>query len=134
MRDSVSSVKADSVKPMWRREGGEHVDIGAGFAEGGDGLVGDLGEEVAVGAHDVFGFEEGGGGEDDVGVVGGVGEELLVDDGEEVVAAEAGEDACGVGRDGGGVAVVDEEGVDRGLQRPARSRASAGVMAAAGSC
>ena len=43
---------------------------------------------VTVGALDVLVLEEGGCGEEDVGVVGGVGEELLVDDGEEVVAEQ----------------------------------------------
>ena len=93
-------------------EAGEEAGVGAGFAERGDGGLVDLCEEVAVGALDVLELEEGGRGEDEVGVVGGVGEELLVDDGEEVVAREAAEDVVLVGRDGGGVAVVDEEGVD----------------------
>jgi hypothetical protein len=67
---------------------------------------------VAVGALDVLVLEEGGCGQDDVGVVGGVGKELLVDDGEEAGAGEAAEDGLLVGCDGRGVGVVDEERVD----------------------
>ena len=44
---------------------------------------------VTVGALDVVVLEECRGGQDDVGVVGGVGEELLVDDGEEIGARQA---------------------------------------------
>ena len=67
---------------------------------------------MAVGALNVGVFEEGGGGEDVVGVVGGVGKEEVVDDGEEVGAGEAAADGVLVGSDGAGVGVVDEEGVD----------------------
>ncbi len=64
---------------------------------------------MAVGSLHVLVLEEGGGGEQDVGVVGGVGEELLVDDGEEVGLRHSAQDLGLVGRDGGGVRVVDEE-------------------------
>ena len=90
----------------------EEPDVGAGFAGWLDGLLGELDEVVAVGALNVGVFEEGGGGEDVVGVVGGVGKEELVDDGEEVVAGKAAADGVLIGRDGGGVGVVDKEGMD----------------------
>ena len=58
---------------------------------------------MAVGSLDVLVFEESGGGEHDVGVVGGVGEELLVDDGEEIRARHALQDLCLIRCDGGGI-------------------------------
>ena len=51
-------------------------------------------------------------GQDVVGVVGGVVEEEIVDDGEEVVAQKAPLDGVVVGSNGAGVGVVDEERVD----------------------
>ena len=64
---------------------------------------------MAVAAVNVEVFELRGGGEQDVRVVRGVGLELLVDDGEEVVAFQAGEYARLIGADGGGVRIVNEE-------------------------
>jgi hypothetical protein len=58
-------------------------------------------------------FEKGGGGQDDVGEIGGVGLELFEDDGEEIVAPEAAADGVLIGRDGGRVRVVDDQGLDR---------------------
>ena len=51
--------------------------------------------------------------EDNICVIHGVGGELLVDDGEQVVAHQAGDHPALVGADGGGVAVVDVERPDR---------------------
>ena len=65
----------------------EEPDVGARLAQRLDGLIGELHMVVAVGALDVGVFEKGGRGENDVGVVGGVGQELLVHDGEEIGAA-----------------------------------------------
>jgi hypothetical protein len=64
----------------------EERDVVADLAGRRDGLLRDLDEEMAVGSLHVLGLKEGRRGKEDVGVVGGVGEELLVDDGEEIVA------------------------------------------------
>jgi hypothetical protein len=71
---------------------GKEPDVGACFAEGCDGLIGKLDVVVAVGSLDVLVLQEGGGGQEDVGVVGRVGEELLVDDCEEIGAGEPAQD------------------------------------------
>ena len=63
---------------------------------------------VAVGALEVGVLEERGGGEHDVGIVGSIGPELLVHDGEEVRAGHAAQNRVLVGRDGAGIGVVDE--------------------------
>ena len=68
---------------------GEEPDVGARFAQRLDGLVRDLHVVVAVGALHVVVFEKRGGGEQDVGVVGGVSEELFVDDREQIRARHA---------------------------------------------
>ena len=91
----------------------EEPDVGARFAGRLDGLLRELDEVVAVGALNVGVFEERGGGQNVVGVVGGVSEEQLVDDGEEVGARQAARDGVVIGRNGAGVGVVDEEGVYR---------------------
>ena len=70
---------------------------------------------VTVGALDVGVLEKCSGGEHDVGVVGGVGPELLVHDGEEIRARHAAEHGILIGCDGGGVRVVDEECLDGGI-------------------
>jgi antitoxin (DNA-binding transcriptional repressor) of toxin-antitoxin stability system len=88
--------------------------LGRASPRGVDGLLGELYVVVAVSALDVLVLEEGGCGEDDVGVVGGVSEELLVDDGEEIGAREAAQYGRLVGSDGRGVGVVDKKRVDRG--------------------
>ena len=62
---------------------------------------------MAVGVVEVFALEGGGGGQDDVGVAGGVCEEALVDDGEEVFALEAAQDLVLVGGGAGGIGGVD---------------------------
>ena len=64
---------------------------------------------VAVGLVQVDLLELGRGRQDDVGVVGGVGHELLVDDGEEVVAQQPLDDAAGVGAGGDRVGGEDVE-------------------------
>ncbi len=66
------------------RELAEEPDVGARFAGRLDGLLGELHEVVAVGALNVGVFEEGCGGENVVGVVGGVGEEQIMNHGEQV--------------------------------------------------
>ena len=70
---------------------------------------------MAVGSVEVRVFEEGRRGQDEIGVVGGIGLELFDDDGEEVFAAQASQNRALVGYDGGGVRAVDEERLHRGI-------------------
>ena len=58
-------------------------------------------------------FQKCGDGQHDIGEIGGVGLELFEHDGEEIVAAQASAHGVLIGRDGGGVGVVDHEGLDR---------------------
>ena len=67
-------------------EGAKQIDVGAAFTEGLDGLGRHLKVVVSVGGLEIFVFEESCGRKNDVGVVGGVGEELFVDDGEKIGA------------------------------------------------
>ena len=92
----------------------EEPDVGASLAQGLDRLFGKLHVVMAVGALNILMFEERRCGQENVGVVGGVGEELLVDDGEQIGAREAAQDRALVGGDGGWVGVVDEERADWG--------------------
>ena len=64
--------------------------------------------EVAPRGRDVVGLDVGRGRQHDVGVLGGVGEELLVDDREQVVAGHAGAGLLGVRHDHERVAVPDD--------------------------
>src|SRR6202047_3477429 len=64
----------------------EQLNIGPAFADRIHRLIGNLQVIVAVSGLPLFVLEKSGGGQDDVGVVGSVGEELLVDNGEKVGA------------------------------------------------
>jgi hypothetical protein len=90
----------------------EEPHIGARFAGRLDGLLRELDEVVAVGSLNVSVFEESGGRQNVVGVVGGVGKEQFVDHGEEIGARQATAHGVLVGCYSAGVGVVDEEGVD----------------------
>ena len=81
-------------------EGAEDFDIRSAFAERLHRLVGDLEVVVAVGGCKIFVFEKRGCGQNDVGVVGSVGEELLVDDGEKVGALQSANDRIMIGANG----------------------------------
>ena len=59
-------------------------------------------------------FELGRGGKDDVGVIRGVGLELLMNDREQIITTQSFEDVGLVGGDGGRVAVINVEGLDGG--------------------
>ena len=94
-------------------ERAEQIDIGAAFAERLHRLVGNLEVVVAVSGLQIFVLEKGSGGQHDVGVVGGVGEELLVDDGEKIGAHQSADDFVVIGADGRRIRVVDEQRLDR---------------------
>jgi hypothetical protein len=74
--------------------------------------------QVPVGLVDVELFHVAGRRQEDVGVVGGVGLEEIMDDGEQVVAGKAAHDLGRLRRDRHRIAVVDEQRLDR---RPARA-------------
>ena len=59
-------------------------------------------------------------GQDDIGVVGGIGLEMVHHDGEQVVAREAGDDLVRLGAHRHGVVVVDDHGAHRRLRRGQR--------------
>jgi hypothetical protein len=68
---------------------------------------------VSVGALNVGVLEERGRGQDVVGVVGGVGEKLLVDHGKEIVARQAAAHGVVIRRHRAGIRVVDKQRMHR---------------------
>ena len=92
----------------------EEPHVGARFAERFDGLVGELHKIVAVCALDVGVLEERGCGQDILGEIGRIGEELVVDYREEVRALKAAHHGIMVGRYGARVGVVHEERMNIG--------------------
>ncbi len=124
-----------------RRQQPHDVPVALRLAERRDGRCVVLQVAVAVGLVQVGLFELARGRQHDVGVVGRVGHEQLVDDGEEVVALQPFDDQAGVGRGGDRVGAEDEERFDRRVvdlagQRRAeavhvdRTRGSAGIRLA----
>ncbi len=99
----------------------EHVRVGLGLAEGRDGRPVQAHVEMAVRLVDVVLLERGRGGQDDVGVVDGVGLEEVVDHREEVLARETLADLLALRRHRQRVRVVDEHGLhgrsERGVEQ-----------------
>jgi len=60
------------LEPHPLSEGAEQIDIGLTLAERLDGLIRYLEVVVAVGLNQVLVFEEGGRGQDDIGIIGGI--------------------------------------------------------------
>ena len=87
--------------------------IRAGFAGGGQRGARQLQVVVAVGRVEVGVFEERGDGQNDIGEIGGIGLDLFENDGEKIFAAQTAADGVLIGRNGGGVGVVNDEGFDR---------------------
>ena len=90
-----------------------HRPVRARLTFRGDHRAGELEMEMPVGPVAVGVLHRGGGGQHEIGVVGGVGQVLLVHDREQVLAAEALEHQLLVRHDGGRVGVVDVERLDR---------------------
>ena len=112
MSSSNSDGSVRPIAPAMRRK---HSRVADRLAERLDrGLVPSH-PQVAPRGGDVVGLDVGGGREHDVGVLGGVGEELLVDDGEQVVAGHALASALGVGHDHERVAVPHDHRPHRRL-------------------
>ena len=77
-------------------EASEHLGVRARFARGFDRRGVPADPQVTPGEHDVVALDLRGGREHDVGVASGVGDELLVDDGEQVVTLHAPPDEFGL--------------------------------------
>ena len=84
--------------------------LGRASPGAGKSGAGELQIVVAVGEVEVGVFEESGGGQNDIGEIGGIGLELFEHDGEQIVAAQAAAHRVLIGRDGGGVGIVDHQG------------------------
>ena len=108
MSSSVSR-KQGSSKPMRCGQQAEDFDVGLRLAGRGQRGPRQLQIVVAVGEVEVGVFQERGGGQHDVGEIGGVGLELFEHHGEQIVAAQAAQHGVLIGRDGGGVRVVDHQ-------------------------
>ena len=87
--------------------------IGLAFAGGLDQLVGEFHILMAAARIDVRMFEEHGGGQHHIGHGRRVSHELLMHDGEEILAGEALSHQRLIGRDRHGIGVLDEHGHDR---------------------
>ena len=113
-RASSSSVASNAcaVEAHRARQAAEDLGVGQRLADGRDGrlVVGDVG--VPPRGHEVDVLDLRRGRQHDVGVAGGVGQEVLEDHGEEVLARQPLHDARAVGRRRGRVGVVDHERVD----------------------
>jgi hypothetical protein len=96
-------------------ETAEDFGVGQGFPGRRESGTRKLNEVVSVGAIEIGVFEEGSGGEDDVGEISGIGLELFDDYSEQILAHQTAANRVLVGRDGGRVAVVDHEGADGGI-------------------
>ena len=90
----------------------EDLGVAARLAFGGDGRAVQQHVGVAVAAMDVPVLQLRGGGQHVVGVVGGVGQEMLQHHGEQVLARKAGGHLGRLRGHGHGVAVVDHHGLD----------------------
>src|SRR5579884_1522287 len=76
----------------------EHLYVALRFAYRSDRLIGNLQIVVPIGLLNIFLLEESGRRQHDVGVIGGIGEELIVDDGEQIVTHESAHDIVGLAR------------------------------------
>jgi hypothetical protein len=104
-----------SLKPI-PGQATEQFGVRQRLAERRDRRLVDLDVQMAVGLVDVELFHVAGGRQQDVGVVGGVGLEEVVDDGEQVVAGEAAHHLARLRGDRHRIAVVDEQRLDRRLR------------------
>ena len=104
------------VEPHARRQSPEELGVGDRLAQRRDRGHVEAQVEVPPRVHDVELLELGRGGQHDVGEVGGVSGELLADDGEQVLARQSRDDLVLLGHDDDGIAVVDEQRLDRRRQ------------------
>ena len=100
-----------------RDELAEDVGVRPRLADRIDDRPASCSDERAVGAREVVVLEEGRRRQHDVGIEARVGEHLLEDDGEEILALQALQHALLVGHRHGRVAVVDEQQLDRRIHR-----------------
>ena len=97
-------------------EAPEQLGVGHRLADGGHRRHVERQVEMAPGEHDVELLELGRRRQHDVGIARGVGQELLADHGEQVVAREAAGDLGLLGRHDHRVRVVDEQRLDRRVE------------------
>ena len=114
---SSSSNSAGSVEAHRAGQAPEQLGVAARLAERRDRRLVPAHPEVAPRRHDVARLELRRRRQHDVGVAGRVGEELLVDDGEQVVARQPAAGQLGVGHDHERVAVPHDQRVDRRIER-----------------
>ena len=77
-------------------------------------LIGEI--EVAPGPHHVLGLAGHGGRQDDVGILRRVGDEMLGDDGEQILALQPFDDLVGLGRLADRIGAEDEQALDRRIE------------------
>src|ERR1039458_9219519 len=91
----------------------KELHVGFALAQRLNRRLRDLQVIVAISLDQVFVLEESGGRQNQIGVVGGVGEELLVDHSKQVLALQPAPDQVLIGANGGWVRVVNHQGFDR---------------------
>ena len=101
------------VEAHGRGEAAEDLRVRQRFAQRLDGAAVVHHVQMSVGLVQVIVLELRGGGEQHVRVVGGVGLEVLEDDGEEVLAPQPAQHALAIGSDRRRVRVVDDHRLDR---------------------
>ena len=122
----VGAGKAVLGEPHPGGEPPEQLGVGDGLADRLDGRGVQRHVEVAPAEHDVVLFQLRGGGQHDVGVAGGVGQEMLADHGEQVFPGQARDHLVLLRADHHRVGVVDHQRGDRRVeaqfpgQRPAQ--------------
>src|SRR6185312_6157194 len=95
------------------RQFGKHPHIAFGLTDWGDRLIRDLQIIVSVCVLQVLVLEERGRGQNDVGVVSGIAEELLVHYGEQIGTTESPHNVIVIGRDRRRIRVVYKDGFHR---------------------
>ncbi len=109
----VRVIEAGFSEPHGLGQQAKYFRVGFAFSQRSDrGIVGHH-VVVAVRFHHVEMLELSGGGQQDIRIVRRVGLEMFQHDGEQVLAREPPHHARGIGRDGDGIRVVDDEGPDR---------------------
>ena len=113
----VGLVVLGGVETEFGGEQSEDLVVGFGFAHRGNRRSVERDVEMAPCRRKIEMLDLGGRRKDEVGVTSGVGQELLRHDREEILTVETLDDAVLIGSDDRRVAVVDEQGLDRWIDR-----------------
>ena len=116
---SSESWKQASSKPMRAASSRKISHVGPGLAGRRQDGPRQLQIVMPVGEVEVGVLEKSGGGQQDVGVIGGIGLDLFEHHGEQILAAQSFEHGVLIGRDRRRIRVVDDQRLDR-RARPAR--------------